>query len=222
MTTSVFILDDHEVVRRGLRSLLEAEEDLRVVGEASTAKDAVAEVPRVAPDVALLDVRLPDGNGVDVCRELLGLAPGLKCLMFSGHIDRDALRDAVLAGASGCLLKSAPEPALIAAIRRVAAGDTVLDPALALDTVDESRRGSTNGGPFKVLTAQEGRVAALVAAGRSNQQIAMELSLSEQTVKNYMSNIFQKTGFANRTELALWVTRMNTNGHLEAAQTGGA
>jgi len=206
MTTSVFILDDHEVVRRGLRSLIDAEEGLWVAGEAATARAALAAVPTVNPDVALLDLRLPDGNGIDVCRDLLALVPALKCLIYSGHGDRQTLIEAVLAGASGFLLKNSTESDLLAAIRRVAAGEAVLDRTLAPYGVAERGVGTSNGPPFGRLTAQEARVVSLVAKGSSNLQIAEALCLSEKTVKNYLSRVLSKTGFANRTQLAVWVT----------------
>jgi len=205
VTTSVFVLDDHEVLRRGLGSLLKGEEDLDLVGEAATAAEALATVPTLRPDVTLLDVRLPDGNGIDVCRQLLELLPDLRCLIYSGHIDRETLLEAVVVGASGVLLKSTSERELLTAIRRVADGEEVLDRALARFTMDGIV--ASNRDPLEALTAQETRVAALVAEGNSNQQIAEKLLLSEKTVKNYLSNILRKLEFSHRTQLAVWVTR---------------
>ena len=157
-------------------------------------------------DLCLTDMQLPDGNGIDVCRDLLALVPALKCLIYSGHGDRQTLIEAVLAGASGFLLKNSTESDLLAAIRRVAAGEAVLDRTLAPYGVAERGVGTSNGPPFGRLTAQEARVVALVAKGSSNLQIAEALCLSEKTVKNYLSRVLSKTGFANRTQLAVWVT----------------
>ena len=213
MNTSIFILDDHEIVRRGLRSLLEAQPDLDVVGEAGTAQEATTMVPALRPDVALLDLRLPDGSGIDVCRHLLPIVPGLRCVIYSGQVDRATLREAVRARVSGVLLKSTSERELIAAIRRVAAGDVVLDRSLAHVALEEVLRPDSSNDPFAPLTAQETRIAALVVEGKSNRQIAQELTLSQQTVKNYLSNMLRKLGLAHRTQLALWAARREITGN---------
>lgn len=208
MTTRVFLLDDHEVVRRGLRELFDAEADLEVVGEAATAEEAIGRVPSTRPDVAVLDVRLPDGDGVEVCRDLRSAMPDLKCLMLTSFADDEALFSAILAGASGYVLKQVKGGDLVSAVRRVAAGDSLLDPALTRQVMDRLRGEKVEDERLARLTAQERNILELIADGKTNRQIADELFLAEKTVKNYVSNLLSKMGFARRTEAAVYAARL--------------
>ncbi len=209
MTIRVFLLDDHEIVRRGLRELLEAEDDLEVCGEASTAEEALARVPATQPDVAVLDVRLPDGSGVEVCRDLKSADPELQCLMLTSFADDEALFSAVMAGASGYVLKQIRGSDLVDAIRRVATGQSLIDPALTKRLMDRMRQPAEGDKRLAQLTAQERRILDLVAEGMTNRQIAGELYLAEKTVKNYVSNVLMKLGFSRRTEAAVYVARLD-------------
>ncbi|MGA2519669.1 MAG: response regulator transcription factor [Acidimicrobiales bacterium] len=208
MTTRVFLLDDHEVVRRGLRELFEAEEDLTVVGEGATAEEALARVPATKPDVAVLDVRLPDGDGVEVCRDLRSAMPELKCLMLTSFADDEALFSAILAGASGYVLKQIKGSDLVSAVRRVAAGESLLDPSLTRQVMERLRGENVEDERLARLTAQERNILELIADGKTNRQIADELYLAEKTVKNYVSNLLSKMGFARRTEAAVYAARL--------------
>jgi DNA-binding NarL/FixJ family response regulator len=208
MTTTVFLLDDHEVVRRGLRELLETEPDLDVVGEAASAEEALTRIPAAAPDVAILDVRLPDGDGVAVCRELRSLMPALRCLMLTSFADDEALFSAIMAGASGYVLKQIRGSELVNAVRRVAQGESLLDPALTRQVMDRLRGEEEQDERLARLTAQERKILDLIAEGRTNRQIAEELFLAEKTVKNYVSNLLSKMGFARRTEAAVYAARL--------------
>jgi len=209
VTIRVFLLDDHEIVRRGLRELLEAEDDLEVCGEASTAEEALARVPATKPAVAVLDVRLPDGSGVEVCRDLKSADPELQCLMLTSFADDEALFSAVMAGASGYVLKQIRGSDLVDAIRRVATGQSLIDPALTKRLMDRMRQPQEGDKRLAQLTAQERRILDLVAEGMTNRQIAAELYLAEKTVKNYVSNVLMKLGFARRTEAAVYVARLD-------------
>ena len=208
MTTRVFLLDDHEVVRRGLRELFDAETDLEVVGEAATAEEAMGRVPSTRPDVAVLDVRLPDGDGVEVCRDLRSAMPELKCLMLTSFADDEALFSAILAGASGYVLKQVKGGDLVSAVRRVAAGDSLLDPALTRQVMERLRGEKVEDERLARLTTQERNILELIADGKTNRQIADELFLAEKTVKNYVSNLLAKMGFARRTEAAVYAARL--------------
>jgi len=213
MTTRVFLLDDHEVVRRGLRELFDAEEDLSVVGEAATAEEAITRVPATHPDVAVLDVRLPDGDGVEVCRDLRSAMPELKCLMLTSFADDEALFSAILAGASGYVLKQVKGGDLVSAVRRVAAGGSLLDPALTKQVMDRLRGEKVEDERLARLTGQERNILELIADGKTNRQIADELFLAEKTVKNYVSNLLSKMGFARRTEAAVYAARLEERKH---------
>ena len=208
VTTRVFLLDDHEVVRRGLRELFDAENDLSVVGEATTAEEAMTRVPAVRPDVAVLDVRLPDGDGVEVCRDLRSALPDLKCLMLTSFADDEALFSAILAGASGYVLKQVKGADLVSAVRRVAAGGSLLDPALTRQVMDCLRGEKVEDERLARLTGQERNILELIADGKTNREIADELFLAEKTVKNYVSNLLSKMGFARRTEAAVYAARL--------------
>jgi DNA-binding NarL/FixJ family response regulator len=205
----VFLLDDHEIVRRGLRELIDADDDMEVVGEAGTAQQAVTRAPLTHPDIAVLDVRLPDGNGVEVCRDLLSELPDLRCLMLTSFADDEALYSAILAGASGYVLKEVRGTDLLSAIRRVADGESLIDPALVAKVLARMRADSTHQDELvSRLSAQEQKVLALVAEGRTNRQIGEALFLAEKTVKNYVSNILMKMGFARRTEAAVYMAKL--------------
>jgi DNA-binding NarL/FixJ family response regulator len=207
MTIKVFLLDDHEVVRLGLRQLLEGEPDIEVVGEASTAAQAIARVPALQPDVAVLDVRLPDGDGITVCREIrstLDRPPA--CLMLTSFSDDEALFTAIMAGAAGYLLKQVSGTDLIGAVRRLAAGESLLDPAMTTAVLDRLRNPAEEDDDprYKSLTEQERRILDLIAEGKTNRQIAGTMFLAEKTVKNYVSGLLRKLGMERRTEAAVY------------------
>jgi DNA-binding NarL/FixJ family response regulator len=205
----VFLLDDHEVVRRGVRELLEAESggDIEVVGEAGTADEALRRVPAARPDVAILDVRLPDGNGVEVCRDIRSRHPDVQCLMLTSFADDEALFDAIMAGASGYVLKQVRGRDLVDDVRRVAAGQSLLDPGVTARVLDRLRRGPDQE-PGPHLTDQERRILDLLAEGLTNRQIGERLYLAEKTVKNYVSNLLTKLGMHRRTEAAVYATKL--------------
>jgi len=205
----IFLLDDHEIVRRGLRELLEAEDDFEVVGEAGTADEAIGRIPAVRPDVAVLDVRLPDGDGVTVCREIRSRHPEINCLMLTSFADDEALFDAIMAGAAGYLLKQIRGNDLIDAVRKVAAGQSLLDPAVTARVLDRLRRGPEHDESYERLTEQERRILELIGEGLTNRQIAERMHLAEKTVKNYVSNLFTKLGMERRTEAAVYAARMH-------------
>ncbi len=208
MTIRVFLVDDHEVVRRGLRELLEAEDDIEVVGDAATAGMALAGIASSSPDVAVLDVRLPDGNGVEVCREVRARDPKIACLMLTSFGDDEALFDAIMAGASGYLLKDIRGNDLIDAVRRVASGDSLLDPSVTGKVLERLRKGDEEDPRLASLSDQERRILALIAEGLTNRQIAERMHLAEKTVKNYVSNLLAKLGMQRRTEAAVFYTQV--------------
>ncbi|HET6500120.1 MAG TPA: response regulator transcription factor [Amycolatopsis sp.] len=218
MVISVFLVDDHEVVRTGLKTMLSAEADLRVVGEAATAAEALARIPALRPDVAILDVRLPDGEGVTVCRDIrssVDRPPA--CLMLTSYADDEALFGAIIAGAAGYLLKQVSGTSLVEAVRTVAAGGSLLDDRLTSSVLNrlrgENARADSN---YGLLSPQERRVLDLIAAGLTNRQIAADLSLAEKTVKNYVSSLLHKLGFERRTEAAVYVAKRGRTPHSES------
>jgi two-component system, NarL family, response regulator DevR len=204
----IFLLDDHEVVRRGVRELLEAEDDLEVVGEADTAELALARIPPTRPDVALLDVRLPDGDGVEVCREIRSRHPEIACVMLTSFSDDEALLQAVMAGAAGYLLKQIRGTDIIDAVRRAGAGESLLDPVVTDRLLEQFRTPSESDERLDRLTPQERRILMLIADGLTNRQIAAEVHLAEKTVKNYVSNVLAKLGMERRTQAAVFVARL--------------
>jgi DNA-binding NarL/FixJ family response regulator len=208
MSVRVFLLDDHEIVRRGLRDLLEAQADVEVVGEASTAEEAIGRIPATKPDVAVLDVRLPDGNGVEVCRDIRTRDPEIQCLILTSFADDDALFDAIMAGASGYVLKQIRGNDLVDAIRKVAQGQSLLDPAVTRRVLERLRRGPEEDERLARLTDQERRILELIAEGLTNRQIADRIHLAEKTVKNYVSNLLTKLGMERRTEAAVYAARL--------------
>ncbi len=199
----VFLLDDHEIVRRGVRELLEAEPDIEVVGEASTATQALNRVPAMKPDVAVLDVRLPDGDGVRVCRELRSRMPELRCLMLTSFSDDNAIFDAILAGASGYVLKQIRGSDLVAAVRTVAAGGSLLDPTTTAQVLERMREKAAEADPLVGLTEREKEILTLIGEGLTNRQIGERMFLAEKTVKNYVSGLLAKLGMERRTQVAV-------------------
>ena len=204
----MFLLDDHEIVRRGLKELLEAEEDLIVVGEAGTAEEALARISATVPDVAVLDVRLPDGDGIEVCREIRSRLPRTSCLILTSFADDEALFSAILAGASGYLLKQVRGTDLVDGIRRVAQGQSLLDPTVTARVLERLRSPQGPDDDLKGLTDQERRILDLIAEGLTNRQIGERMYLAEKTVKNYVSNVLMKLGMSRRSEAAAYAARL--------------
>ncbi|MDX6274714.1 MAG: hypothetical protein QOJ92_1924 [Frankiales bacterium] len=204
----VFLVDDHEVVRRGVRDMLEADTEIVVVGEASTVDEALVRVPTSGADVAVLDVRLPDGDGVSLCRELRSQLPDLAVLMLTSFQDDEALLGAILAGASGYVLKQIRGADLVGAVKTVASGASLLDPAAAARLMDKLRRDATAVDPLAGLSEQERRVLDLIGEGLTNRQIGERLFLAEKTVKNYVSSLLGKLGLERRTQAALKVAEL--------------
>jgi two-component system, NarL family, response regulator DevR len=209
MTLGVFLLDDHEVVRSGMRSLLEATGDIVVVGEAATVADALSRIPSIRPDVAILDVRLPDGSGVEVCREIRSRFPEIACVMLTSYADDEALFAAIMAGAAGYVLKQVLGTDLVDNIRRAGAGQSLLDPAVTRRVLERLKEGPIEDSRLAGLTPQERRILDLIADGQTNRQIAAELYLAEKTVKNYVSNLLAKLGMERRTQAATYAARLD-------------
>jgi DNA-binding NarL/FixJ family response regulator len=210
----VFLLDDHEVVRRGLRELIEADGGLEVVGEAATAEQALTRIPPTKPDVAVLDVRLPDGDGIEVCREVRSRHPETKCLVLTSFTDDKALLEAILAGASGYIAKEIKGTDIVDAVRRVADGQSLLEPAIVGRAREHFRAEETEDERIARLSRQERTILQLIADGLTNRQIAHELNLAEKTVKNYVSNLLAKMGMERRTQAAVYAARLgNPRGH---------
>jgi len=205
----VFLLDDHEVVRRGLHELLTLEDDLEVVGEGSSAHDALVRIPAVRPDVAVLDVRLPDGSGVEVCREIRSTLPDTHCLMLTSYADDEALFDAIMAGASGYVLKDIRGNDLVTAIRQVAGGKSLLDPQATARVLERLRNGQQKDSRLEALTDQERRILDFIGEGLTNRQIGEQMHLAEKTVKNYVSSLLAKLGMERRTQAAAFVARLD-------------
>jgi two-component system, NarL family, response regulator DevR len=208
MTIRVFLLDDHEIVRTGLRALLESTDDLEVVGEAGTAAEALSRIPALRPDVAIFDVRLPDGSGVEVCRDIRSNLPSTACIMLTSYADDEALFASIMAGSAGYVLKQIGGNSLIDDVRRVAAGESLLDPALTERVMKRLREGPEEEPLLASLTGQERRILDLIAEGKTNRQIAEEVFLAEKTVKNYVSNLLTKLGMESRTQAATYATRV--------------
>ena len=207
----VFLLDDHEIVRRGLADLIGLQSDLEVVGEAGTAADAITRIAASQPDVAVLDVRLPDGSGVEVCREVRSLFPDIHVLMLTSYADDEALFNAIMAGASGYVLKEIRGTDLIAAIRQVAAGNSLLDPSVTERVLERLRNGNTKKNELSGLTEQEKTILMLIGEGMTNRQIGEKMHLAEKTIKNYVSGLLAKLGMERRTQAAAYVARLEAN-----------
>ncbi|MGW8377702.1 response regulator transcription factor [Streptomyces sp. ODS28] len=210
----VFLLDDHEVVRRGVHDMLSMESDIEVVGEAGTAADALSRIPATRPDVAVLDVRLPDGSGVEVCREVRSRDEGIRCLMLTSFSDDEALFDAIMAGASGYVLKAIRGQELLTAVRDVAAGKSLLDPVATQRVLERLRHGGRTQQDERLasLTEQERRILDLIGEGLTNRAIGERLHLAEKTIKNYVSSLLSKLGMERRSQAAAYVARMQA-GH---------
>ncbi len=200
----VFVLDDHEIVRDGVRALLGGAEGIEVVGEAGTVAEALGRIPPTRPDVAILDVQLPDGSGVSVCRELRDSHPSVRCLMLTSFSDDEALFEAIVAGAAGYLLKQVRGSDIVDAVRRVADGESLLDPTLTKRVLDRMRQPPAEDERLARLTGQERKILALIAEGLTNRQIAERMFLAEKTVKNYVSNMLSKLGMERRTQAAVF------------------
>jgi len=200
----VFLLDDHEVVRRGIADLLTSQPGFEVVGEAATAEEARNRIPAVRPDVAILDARLPDGSGIDVCRDIRSAMPATYCLILTSYDDQDAVLAAVLAGASGYVLKEVRAAGIIDAVRQVAMGRSLIDPGLVEQVMTKIRQGSQTDDKVAALTDREREVLELIADGLTNRQIGERLFLAEKTVKNYVSSLLAKLGMERRTQAAVF------------------
>src|ERR1700722_14845257 len=216
MTLSVFLLDDHEVVRSGMRSLLEAAGDIVVVGEAATVAEALARIPSIRPNVAILDVRLADGSGVEVCREIRSRFPEIACVMLTSYADDEALFSAIMAGAAGYILKQVLGNDLVDNIRRAGAGQSLLDPGVTKPVHGPLKEGPREDSRLAGLSPQERRVLDLIADGQTNRQIAAELYLAEKTVKNYVSNVLAKLGMERRTQAATYAARLEERSTMTA------
>jgi DNA-binding NarL/FixJ family response regulator len=204
----VFLLDDHEIARRGIRELLEVEGDIEVVGEAATADEATRRIPALCPDVAILDARLPDGSGIDVCRAVRSQDPTIRALIRTSYDDDDeALFAAIMAGAAGYVLKQVRGNDLVDTVRHVAAGQSTLDPGVTETVLERLRSGPPSDPAVARLTGQERRILTLIDEGLTNRQIAQQLGLAEKTVKNYVSSLLAKLGLGSRTQAALFATR---------------
>ena len=212
----VFLLDDHEVVRRGVRDLLEASGEIEVAGEASTAEEARQRVPAVRPEVAVLDVRLPDGTGIEVCRDLRAADPDLKCLMLTSFDDDEALFDSIMAGAAGYVLKEVRGGDLVDSVLRVATGESLLDPKATARVIERLRNPPPEDEKLAALSPQEQKILGYLAEGMTNRQIAEQMYLAEKTIKNYVSNLLLKLGMHRRTEAAVYAARMAERRNLQS------
>lgn len=212
MSIRVFLLDDHELVREGIRSLLESDQDIEVVGEASTGAEALMRVPLAQPDVAILDVRLENGDGIEVCRELRSALPALDCLMLTSFADDEAMYASVMAGAAGYVLKQIKARDLIEDIKRVAAGESLMDPRAVARVIERIANPPKQDSLLSSLSPQEHRILELIGQGKTNKQIARAMYLSENTVKNYITTLLRKLKVTSRTEAAIYATKHNVEG----------
>ncbi|HJU81029.1 MAG TPA: response regulator transcription factor [Acidimicrobiia bacterium] len=209
-SVKILLVDDHEIVRRGIRGLLEGQEDFTVVGEAASAAEAVRRTGFDSPDLVIMDVRLPDASGVEACRDIRSGFPDVKVLMLTSYADEEALMSAILAGASGYLLKRIDSAELIESVRKVGRGESLLDPEMVTKLFSRLRGGAPSDPLLSRLSEQERRILDLIAAGRTNRQIAEDMFLAEKTVKNYVSNLLGKLGMARRSEAAAYVARVTS------------
>jgi two-component system, NarL family, response regulator DevR len=203
----VFLLDDHEIVRRGLKELLESEGDIEVVGESGLAQEATRRIPALRPHVAVLDGRLPDGSGIDVCREIRSQHPEIAALILTSYDDDEALFSAIMAGAAGYVLKQVRGNDLIETVRRVAGGQSMLDPAVTQQVLDRLRKGPAEDPALAPLTPQEKKILELIGQGMTNRQIGEAMFLAEKTVKNYVSALLSKLGLERRTQAAVFAAK---------------
>ena len=204
----VYLLDDHDVVREGLTFLLEQQEDIVVVGQSATATEATARIPALRPDVAVLDARLPDGSGIEVCRAVRAVDPAINALILTSYDDDEALFAAIMAGAAGYVLKEIRGSDLVDGVRRVAAGQSLIDPTLTAKVLDRLRNGAGVAPELAELTEQERKLLALIAEGLTNRQIGERMFLAEKTVKNYVSSILSKLGLERRTQAAVLASKL--------------
>ncbi|MBP2471843.1 DNA-binding NarL/FixJ family response regulator [Crossiella equi] len=211
MTTRVFLVDDHEIVRRGLTHLLEPHADIEVVGEASSCAEALTRIPAVRPDVAVLDIRLPDGNGIELCRDLRSAEPDLNVLMLTSFGDDEAMMDALLAGAGGYVLKQVLGNDLVGAVRTIGAGGSLLDARTASALLARVRKDRERLDPLRGLTHQERTVLELIGEGLTNRQIGERMHLAEKTIKNYVSHLLAKLGMERRTQVAVYAAELRRN-----------
>lgn len=205
---TVFLVDDHEVVRRGVGDMLDEEEDLTVVGQAGSVAEAMARIPALKPDIAVLDMRLPDGNGVELCRDLRSRMPQLNCLILTSYTDEQAMMDAILAGAGGYVIKDIKGMDLVSAVRTVGSGRSLLDTRAAAALMARIRSDAQEPGPLAGLTEQERVVLDLIGEGLTNRQIGERMFLAEKTVKNYVSSVLAKLGMQRRTQVAVLATEL--------------
>ena len=212
VTIRVFLLDDHELVREGIRSLLESDEEIEVVGEAATAAEALTRAPLAKPDVALLDVRLEEGDGITVCRDLRAAMPDLACLMLTSFADDEAMYASVMAGASGYVLKQIRARDLIADVKKVAEGASLMDPRAVARVVERITHPPKQDSAVASLSTQEARILDLISEGKTNKQIAEAMFLSENTVKNYVTGLLRKLQMTSRTEAAIYATKLKSEG----------
>ncbi len=208
----VYLLDDHDVVREGLRFLLERSEDIEVVGDSASAVDATARIPALRPDVAVLDARLPDGSGIEVCRSIRAVDPTINALILTSYDDDEALFAAIMAGAAGYVLKEIKSSDLVAAIRHVAGGGSLIDPAMTAKVLERVRNGPATAPELAELTEQELKLLGYIAEGLTNRQIGEQMFLAEKTVKNYVSSILAKLGLERRTQAAVLASKLLGNG----------
>src|SRR5689334_11623694 len=204
----VYLLDDHEVVRQGLRALLESAGDLEIVGESGSAVEAASRIPALHPDVAVLDARLPDGSGIEVCRSVRAVDPSIGALILTSYDDDEALFAAIMAGAAGYVLKEIRGNDLVEAIRQVAAGNSLIDPTLMAKVLDRVRNPTTTAPELAQLTDQELKLLGYIAEGMTNRQIGEQMFLAEKTVKNYVSSILAKLGLERRTQAAVLASKL--------------
>jgi two-component system, NarL family, response regulator DevR len=203
----VFLLDDHEIVRRGIKELLEGEADITVVGESGLAEEAARRIPALRPDVAILDGRLPDGSGIDVCREVRSRDPEIKALILTSYDDDEALFSAIMAGAAGYVLKQVRGNDFVDMVRRVASGQSTLDPSVTAQVLERVRKGPPVDKELESLTEQELKILDLIGEGLTNRQIAQKMYLAEKTVKNYVSSMLAKLGLTSRTQAAIFAVK---------------
>jgi DNA-binding NarL/FixJ family response regulator len=215
MAIRVFLLDDHEVVRQGIRLLLEGDDDIEVVGEAATGAEAMTRIPLANPDVAILDVRLEEGSGIEVCRDIRSAMPGLVCLMLTSYSDDEAMYSAVMAGAAGYLLKQINSRDLIEDVKKVAGGASLMDPRAVAKVVERISNPPESAPELVALSPQEQRLLDLIAEGLTNRQIAEAMFLAEHTVKNYMTTLLRKLKMNSRTEAAIYATKLKAGGGSE-------
>ncbi|MFD4198785.1 response regulator [Amycolatopsis thermoflava] len=219
---TVFLVDDHEVVRRGVAELLGTDPELEVVGEAATAAQAMARIPALKPDVAVLDVRLPDGNGIELCRELRSRIPGLNVLILTSYTDEEAMLNAILAGAGGYAIKDIAALHLVSAVLEVGSGRSLLDTRAASTLMAKLRANAADHGPLAGLTDRERTLLDLIGEGLTNAQIAQRMFLAEKTIKNYVSRLLAKLGLERRTQAAVLAAKLQTGEPADAPRPGAS